>query len=64
MSNTWNEDTKKFNSVSLGTVKCSCGHSILTDKKKTLCYWCGNYVYKDKRLEFEEKLKRRINEGI
>lgn len=29
------------------SVKCECGHSILvTNKyKRTICSWCGKYVY-------------------
>jgi hypothetical protein len=51
-------DTKLFKSATDCTIKCpSCLHSILTTKKKVLCNWCGKYVYKDKKLEFQEKLK-------
>lgn len=64
MIKSWKDDTRKFDSISEGTIKCACGHSILTHKQKILCNWCGNYAYKDKKLEFEEKLKRRINEKI
>lgn len=40
-------------------VRCKCGHTFLmfdTEPKK-LCSNCGNYYYKDKRLEFKEKLR-------
>jgi hypothetical protein len=60
LSRNWNEDTERFVSVGNGTIKCSCGHSVLTAKPKTVCTWCGNYVYRDKRLEFEERLKRSL----
>lgn len=54
----YREDTKLFATLTKSSIKCSCGHSIFTIKPKQLCDWCGKYVYKDKRLEFEEKLKR------
>lgn len=42
--------------------KCSCSHTVIirpgVDKK--LCSYCGNYVYKDKKLEFKEKLKNEL----
>lgn len=56
------EDTKRFDEITNSTIKCSCGHSILTNKDKKICSWCGNYVYKDKKLEFEEKLKISLKE--
>lgn len=55
---TFKQDTKIFNSIAKCKVKCTCGHSIPTTKPKVICSWCGNYVYKDKRLEFKEKLKK------
>jgi uncharacterized paraquat-inducible protein A len=61
-------DTKRLRNITDNTIKCSCGHSMLMNKDKVLCTWCGKYVYKDKKLEFEDKLKaslkRRINENI
>lgn len=39
-------------------VKCKCGHTFLMDakEKKKLCTHCGHYFYKDKKLEFMERL--------
>ena len=44
------------------TVKCKCGHSILFGprSKKIICWWCGNYVYKSPKDEFNEKLTNLI----
>ena len=38
---------------------CKCGHSIpMTERtEKTICSWCGNYVFRDKKTEFEYRLK-------
>ena len=40
-------------------VKCKCGHTVLISpvKSKILCSFCGNYVYRDKKIEFMEKLE-------
>ena len=39
---------------------CVCGHSIVfppTSKtNKTICTWCGHFIYKNDKEEFKEKL--------
>lgn len=44
---------------------CNCGHYVyiypFENKTKKLCTWCHNYVYKDKKEEFKEKIRRRLN---
>ena len=50
-------------------VYCKCGHSMvfypMEHKEKKLCSWCGHYVYKDKKVEFNDKLNRLIKiEGV
>ena len=41
---------------------CKCGHSIIfppTSKaNKTICSWCGNYIYKNDYEEFEDNIKK------
>lgn len=43
-------------------VKCqNCGHSIyLIDRPFCICDWCGHKVYRSKKDEFEDKLKKVI----
>lgn len=45
-------------------VKCSCSHTIFipygVDKK--ICRVCGNYVYRNKEIEFKEKLLKKLKE--
>lgn len=54
----YEEDTKMFNSRTNDRVKCShCGHSELMFHDKCICTWCGHYVYKNKKIEFKEKMK-------
>lgn len=42
--------------------KCKCGHRVIIPKwiDKNLCRWCGNYVFKDKKSEFEYRLKEKM----
>ena len=43
---------------------CKCGHSIIFPKNsktdKTICSYCGCYIFKNDLLEFEYRLKERI----
>jgi len=41
----------------------NCGHSviIINKVKKNLCDWCGHYVFKNDRDEFEYRLKEKLN---
>ena len=45
-------------------IKCKCSHSVFmpygVDKK--ICSHCGNYVYKNKQIEFKDKLLKKIKE--
>lgn len=42
------------------TVKCKCGHTMFFTEDKTLCTWCGHWIYKTPEIEFKEKLKSTI----
>lgn len=39
--------------------KCKCGHIVVIPKwlDKQLCRWCGQFVFKDKKDEFEYRIK-------
>ena len=47
---------------SLYKVKCKCGHSILIMDRsgKAPCFHCGRMVYKSKRAEFKDKIKKEL----
>lgn len=30
---------------------------------KNICSWCGHYVYRDKKLEFKENLKKELRKN-
>ena len=40
-------------------ITCKCGHRVFVTKEKgrIICSWCGNYVYRDKKQEFRERLE-------
>lgn len=49
--------------LSQNNIKCKCGHTNTMNIKenKMICKWCGNYVFRNKRAEFEYRLRERIN---
>ena len=55
-----NEDIiKKSEEITNHRKKCKCGHSMpmAATTEKAICTWCGNYVFRDKKTEFEYRLK-------
>lgn len=60
----YRENPKKYAEVlNEARIKCACGHSIVIPAcvNMVLCRWCGNYVFKDKKTEFEFRLKEARN---
>jgi len=60
------EKPEKYSDIlTKARIYCNCGHSvnISSDKDKVLCDWCGNYVFKDKKTEFEFRMKEKMNNG-
>lgn len=56
------EEKKYLNSISLSKVKCKCGHSVvIPNAERTICSWCGEWVYKNHLMEFKYNLKKAIN---
>jgi len=45
-----------------GKFECKCGHRVIIPKHvdKRLCSWCKNYVFRDKKVEFEYRMKERL----
>ena len=56
--NPWDAKCKP---IQVGKIKCKhCGHTVLLNNQvKTVCSWCGYYVYKNDLEEFKDRL---INE--
>lgn len=46
-------------------IYCKCGHSIVffpfEKSNKKICSYCGYYIYKNKNIEFKEKVRSSIN---
>lgn len=59
---TFKEIEKYHNEMSKIKITCKCGHRIIISPKHDycICDWCGNYVFRDKKTEFKQKLKREL----
>lgn len=68
MKNKWvyredlEKDIKRGIYYTKNSVKCTnCGHAMLLGRKnKRVCTWCGHYIFKDKKEEFEYRLRSLI----
>lgn len=58
----YKEIIKLTNEYSKLKIKCRCGHKLVIPiyVDKQICSWCGNYVYRNKQLEFKENINRRL----
>lgn len=58
----YKEDSRYFKNRSENTVICNCGHrmAIPSFLDKKICDWCGKMVYKDKKVEFNDKIKSQL----
>lgn len=56
------EIEKRCDDYSKHTYKCKCGHSIVIANKNGVaeCNWCHNNVFKDKKIEFEYRMKQNL----
>lgn len=66
MKTHYRENPEKYANVLINARrKCNCGHTIVIPAcvDMVLCNWCGNYVFKDKKTEFEFRMKERMNNG-
>lgn len=52
----------KLNDIQKTSYKCKCGHTVVITYQvdKALCNYCNNLVFKDKRSEFEYRLKENL----
>lgn len=58
----YEEDTKKFNELLKYRVKCKCSHSIImVNADRTICSFCGRWVYRTPQLKFKYKIKEFLN---
>ena len=66
MDKKWEQDSKRFNDITRCSQKCSCGHSVMITGKnsKTVCNWCGKYVFKNKKEEFEYRMREKLKKKV
>ena len=43
-------------------IRCKCGHRVIIPYwwDKQLCTWCKSYVFRDKKKEFEYRMKEKL----
>lgn len=60
----YEEDSKLMHTLTECSIKCKhCGHTInLFNADRTICSWCGSFVYKNPKLEFRYKMKIKLRE--
>ena len=47
--------------ISKLSVKCKhCGHTVFPKKERTICTYCGRWVYRTEKIEFKYKTLENI----
>lgn len=61
---TFKDIEKIATSETKSTIYCkSCGHSIIMpNADRTICGWCGSWVYRTPQIEFKYNLIKKIKE--
>lgn len=55
------EIVKLCNNITNYKITCKCGHRVfLGTCDKIICSWCGRYIFKDSKTEFEYRIKEKI----
>lgn len=57
----YKEDTKRLYFYTKNSVKCEhCGHTEFLGKQNyKICSWCGYYIFKNKKIEFNFRMGKR-----
>ena len=47
------------------SIKCKCGHSIAMKPglNKQICHWCGMYVFRTEKDEFNYRMREKLIKG-
>ena len=55
----YNRMTEEYDKVKY---KCKCGHRVVIkhNQTKAICSWCGSYVKKKKKREFNYRISEQI----
>lgn len=55
------KDSKLFEALAQHRVKCKCSHTIiLANTDRTICSYCGNWVYKTPKIKFMYEMKDKM----
>lgn len=62
MNNLIKEDIIKMRNQQKIKKMCRCGHKIIIPEflDKRLCDWCGRWVFRTPKLEFQARLKEKM----
>ena len=62
---TWEEFKRRSDSIQSITYACKCGHRMVipANVDKLICKWCGNWVYRNKKDEFKDKLGKELKKN-
>lgn len=53
------KDFKRLQRYTKASVKCkNCGHTVLVSRERCICSWCGYWVYKNDKIEFQYNFKK------
>ena len=54
--------TKVLEKIAKNKVYCKCGKTIefWSEERKMICSWCGNYVFRTAKDEFNFRIKERL----
>ena len=57
----YKKDKVRLDFYTKNSVKCEhCGHTVfLGSQKYKICSWCGYYVFKNKKIEFNFRLGKK-----
>ena len=62
----WKKDNEEFQRKSdeydKVKIQCKCGHKTVIPMwvDKQICGWCGKFVFRDKKKEFEYRMKEQL----
>ena len=60
----YRDDTKRFKELDKYKVRCKCSHTmIIAIADRTICSYCGNWVYRTPEIEFKYKMKEFMKGG-
>lgn len=56
------KDSKRISYYTRNSVKCKhCGHTVfMPSEKYKICSWCGHYVFKNEKIEFNFRMGKKI----